>query len=92
MKYVMVSIEDAKKIAKKDAVVLIAVNDLETKDCNIEFTRQSFGECEKLIKEAETIARVYDDFVNQLRVFSKKQIDVINYVPHGKLSTILLKK
>lgn len=92
MKYVMVSIEEAKKIAKKDAVVLIAVNDLETKDCNIKFTRQSFGECEKLIKEAETIARVYDDFVNQLRVFSKKQIDVINYVPHGKLSTILLKK
>lgn len=92
MKYVIVSIEEAKKIAKKDAVVLIAIDDLEINDCNIEFTKKRFGECEKLIKEAETIARVYDDFVNQLRVFSKKQIDVINYVPHGKLSTILLKE
>lgn len=91
MQYIMVSIEEAKKIAKKDAVVLIAINDLEANDCNVEFRRQSFGECEKLIKEAETIARVYDDFVNQLRVFSEKQVDVINYKNQGKLSTILLK-
>lgn len=92
MKYVMVSIEEAKKIAKKDAVVLISVDDLETNDCNIEFKRQSFGECEKIIRDAETIAKVCDDFVNQLRVFSKKQIDVINYLPHGKLVTILLRE
>lgn len=92
MKYVMVSIEEAKKVAKKDAIVLIAVDDLETNDCNIEFSRKSFGECEKIIKEAETIAKVCDDFVNQLRVFSKKQIDVINYLPHGKLVTILLRE
>lgn len=91
MQYIMVSIEEAKKIAKKDAVVLIAINDLEANDCNVEFTRKRFGECEKLIKEAETIARVYDDFINQLRVFSEKQSDVINYKHHGKLSTILLK-
>lgn len=92
MQYIMVSAEEVNKFAKKGAVVLLAVVDLETKDCNIEFTRKTFGDCEQLIKEAETIARVYDNFVSQLRVFSKHQIDVINYEPRGKLSTILFKE
>lgn len=91
MQYVMVSAEEVNKIAKRGAVVLLAVTDLETNDCNVEFKKQTFGECENLIKEAETIARVYDDFVNQLRVFSEHQIDVINYEPKGRLGTILLK-
>lgn len=90
MQYIMVSIEEANKIAKKDAVVLIAISDLELDDCNVGFMKQRFGECEQIINDAETIARVYDDFVSQLRVFSKKQVDAINYEPRGKLSTILL--
>ena len=54
----MISMEEAKKIAKDDAIVLLAVSNLETDDCNTEFKKKSFGDCEKLIQEAETIARV----------------------------------
>ncbi|WP_099467816.1 hypothetical protein [Konateibacter massiliensis] len=92
MQYIMMSMEEAKKVAKDDAIVLLAVSNLETDDCNTEFKKRNFRDCEKLIQEAETIARVYDDFVNQLRVFTAKQVDVINYEPRGKLSTILLRE
>lgn len=92
MQYMMMSMEEAKKIAKDDAIVLLAVNNLESMDCNTEFKKKNFRDCEKLIQEAETIARVYDEFVNQLRVFTAKQVDVINYERRGKLSTILLRE
>lgn len=92
MNYVMMTMEEAQKVAKKDAIVFVSVMDLEANDCNEGFIKKKFGECNDIIKEAETIAKVCDDFANQLRVFSKKQVDVINYEPLGKLSTILLRE
>ena len=91
MEYIVMSLEEAKKVAKKDAVVLVSKQDLENPDCNIGFKKKKFGECYNILEEAATIAKVCDDFAAQLRVFSESQKNVLNYEPIGKLSTILIK-
>ena len=88
MEYVIMSLEEAKKVAKKDAVVLVSKQDLENPDCNIGFCTKRFGECNNILEEAATITKVCDDFANQLRVFSDIQLDV----PKGDLHTILFRK
>lgn len=90
MEYVLMSLEEAKKIAKKDATVLVAVQDLTKNDCNIEFSKRKFYECNNILEEAKTIAKVCDEFANQLRIFTEKQ-DIINYQPIGKLNIICFK-
>lgn len=93
MQYVEMTIEEALKCNRgnKLKTVLVAVQDLECVEISA-FVKKSKHECENIIMEAETIARVYDDFVNQLRVFTEKQPDIRNIIPRGKLSTILLKE
>ena len=91
MEYLIMSLEEAKKVAKKDAIVLVAKQDLENPDCNTGFIKKKFEECHSILEEAATIAKVCDDFANQLRVFSESQKNVLNYEPIGKLSIILIK-
>ena len=83
--YVIMSLEEAKKVAKKDAVILVAKQDLENPDCNIGFKKKKFGECHNILEQATLIAKVCDDFAAQLRVFSDIQVDV----PTGTLHTIM---
>ena len=85
MEYVVMSLEEAKKVAKKDAVVLVSKQYLENPDCNIGFKKKKFGECHNILEQAALIAKVCDDFASQLRVFSDIQFDV----PKGTLHTIL---
>ena len=85
--YVIMSLEEAKKVAKKDAVILVSKQDLTNPDCNIGFKKKKFGECYNILEEAATIAKVCDDFAAQLRVFSDIQVDV----PTGTLHTIMFK-
>lgn len=92
MEYIEMSLEEAKKVAKKNAIVLVAIQDLTNEDCNTGFSKKKFCECNNILEEAKSIAKVCDEFANQLRVFSEKQSDVINYRPIGKLSTILFPK
>lgn len=40
MEYVVMSLEEAKKVAKKDAIVLVSKQDLEHRDCNLNFTKK----------------------------------------------------
>ena len=94
MKYVEMTIEEALEysMGNKAQVVLVAVRDLEQDEQNSEitdFVRKSKKECEEIIKNAETIARSYDEFISQLKVFTRKQIDLKNIKPYGKESTIL---
>lgn len=88
MEYVVMSLEEAKKVAKKDAVVLVSKQDLENQDCNIEFKKKKFGECHNILEEAAEIAKVCDDFANQLKVFSDLQVGA----PKGDLHIILFRK
>lgn len=92
MGYVMMTIEEARKCAKKDAIVLVSVQDLESGDCNIGFVKKRFGECSFMINEAKTVAKICDEFADQLRVFSEQQRDPLNYKPIGKLGTILMSR
>ena len=48
MEYILMTVEEAKKMAKKDAVVLVAVNDLENPKDISEFSKKRFFECEKI--------------------------------------------
>lgn len=89
MEYVVMSLEDAKKVAKKDAIVLVCKQDLEKGDCNSGFTKKRFCECDNILEEAATVAKVCDEFMNQLRVFSETQTNVIDYERKGSLNTIL---
>lgn len=85
MEYIVMSLEEAKKVAKKDAIVLVSKQDLEHENCNIGFTKKKFCECKNILEEAASIAKVCDEFASQLRVFSDIQVDV----PKGYLHTIL---
>ena len=85
--YVIMSLEEAKNVAKKDAVILVAKQDLKNPDCNIGFKKKKFGECHNILEQAALIAKVCDDFAAQLRVFSDIQVDV----PTGTLHTIMFK-
>ena len=89
MEYVTMTMEEAKKIVKKDAVVLVAKQDLQKEDCNIGFEKKKFYECSDILKEA---AKICDDFVNQLRCFTVCQKNPINYAPKGTLNTILFRR
>lgn len=91
MEYVIMSLEDAKRVAKKDAIVLVAKQDLENLDCNVGFEKKKFGDCHNILEEAATIAKVCDEFANQVRVFSETQTDIINS-NKGKLTTMLFSK
>ena len=91
MEYVVMSLEEAKKVAKKDAIVLVAKQDLENPDCNTGFIKKKFCECNNILEEAATIAKVCDDFINQLRVFSEVQTNALDYEKKGILNTILIK-
>lgn len=90
MKYIEMTLEEALKYNVK--TVLVAVQDLEKKNECVSFEKKDRKEYEKIIKEAATLVKVSDDFVNQLRAFSKEQTDIRKITPHGKLNTILLKE
>jgi hypothetical protein len=87
MEYVVMSLEEAKKVAKKGAVVLVSKQDLEDQDCNVGFKKKTFGECHNILEEAATIAKMCDDFSSQLKVFS----DLQESVPKGSLHTIMFR-
>ena len=86
MEYVMMTVEEVKKYAKKDAIVLVATQYLASQDCNIGFVKKRFGECSDIIGSAKTIANICDEFANQ-----DTQKDPINYEPVGYLNTILFR-
>lgn len=87
MEYVVMSLEEAKKVAKRGAVVLVSKQDLEDQDCNVGFKKKTFGECHNILEEAATIAKMCDDFSSQLKVFS----DLQESVPKGSLHTIMFR-
>ena len=89
MEYVVMSLEEAKKVAKKNATVLVAKQDLEKDDCNESFSVKKFCDCKNILEEAARIAKVCDNFASQFRVFSDIQEDVINYEKKGILNVIL---
>ena len=92
MKYIETTAEEAIEILRnsKGKKVLVAIQDLEN-DEDVIFYQRLKTDCEIMIKEAQTISSMCDDFVKKLDVFSEKQKDLFNIKAHGRQQTILLK-
>lgn len=90
MKYIEVTIEEALAMNKgdKNSKVLVAVSNLE--DDNVAaFVKKTRNECEKIIKDAETLVQNCDDFMDCLLCYSEKQ-DLKSIRSVGMLSTMIL--
>ena len=91
MKYVEVSIEEAMKRCKKNAKVLVAVQDLEDDNIDVVFVQKGRNEYQSMFEDVKTVASACDDFVKQLRLFTEKQ-NIYNIEPRGIQKIILLKE
>lgn len=91
MKYIEVSLEEAIKRCKKNVRVLVAEQDLE--DCNVDmiFVSKAKKDLDDVFKGVQTVASLYDDFVNQLKLFTEKQ-DIRNIRPYGIQRTVILRE
>lgn len=92
MRYVEVTIEQALAMNKGDrsSKVLVAVNNLENDEV-VAFVKKTRNECDKIIKEAETLIQNCDDFMECLMCYSERQ-DIRSIRPSGMLSTILVRQ
>ena len=91
MKYVEISIEEAMKRCKKNAKVLVAVQDLEDDNVDVVFIQKGRNEYQSMFEDVKTVASACDDFVKQLRLFTEKQ-NIYNIEPRGIQKIILLKE
>lgn len=91
MKYIEMSIEDAMKRCKKNAKILVAVQDLEDENMDVVFISKRRNEYDKLFEDVKTVAGFYNDLVKQLALFTEKQ-DIENIRPYGIQKTVLLKE
>ena len=90
MKYVEVSIEEAMKRCKKNAKVLVAVQDLEDNNVDVVFIQKGRNEYQSMFEDVKTVASACDDLVKQIRLFTEKQ-NIYNIEPRGIQKIILLK-
>lgn len=88
--YVEMTVEEAMMRCNKNAKVLVAVQNLEDKDCNAVFVRKKRDEYNELFKDVQTAMALYDDLVKQLRLFTEKQ-NILDIKPRGVQKTILLR-
>lgn len=93
MRCVEMTTDEAIEVLKKSKgkKVLVAVQDLKTDEEALFYPRLKM-DCVNMIEEAKTISSACDDFVKQLRLFTEKQLDLMNIRPEGLQKTILLKE
>ena len=91
MKYVEISIEEAMKRCKKNAKVLVAIQDLEDDNADVVFVQKGRSEYLSMFEDIKTVVSACDDFVKQLRLFTEKQ-NIYNVEPRGIQKIILLKE
>ncbi len=89
--YVEMTVEEALKRCNKNAKVLVAVQNLEKSDVNIPFVAIRKNEYDRLFENIQTAVQIYDDLVEQLRLFTEKQ-DINNIRPYGFEKIVLLKE
>lgn len=91
MQYIEMTIEEAKKKCKKNAKVLVAVQDLEDDNVDVVFVLKRRSEYDDLFADVETVASLCDNFIKQLNLFTEKQ-DIMNIKPYGLQKTVLLRE
>ena len=91
MQYIEMTVEEAKKRCRKNAKILVAVQDLKEDNVDMIFVPKRRNEYEKLFEDVKTVAGIYNDFLNQLNLFTEKQ-DIKNIKPYGIQKTVLLRE
>lgn len=91
MQYVEMSIEEAKARCKKNAKILVAIQDLEDDNIDIVFIQKRGNESDEIFENVKTAASLCDDFVKQLKLFTEKQ-DIRNIKPYGIQRTVILRE
>lgn len=91
MKYVEMTIEEAKMKCKSNTKVLVAIQDLADNNVDVIFVVKKENEYDDIFEDVQTIASLNDDFIHQLKLFTEKQ-DIMNIRPYGLQKTLLLKE
>lgn len=91
MQYIEMSIEEAMKKCKKNAKILVAIQDLTDDNTDIIFIQKRENEYNEVFEDVKTVASLCDDFISQLKLFTEKQ-DIRNIRPYGMQKTVLLRE
>lgn len=92
VKYVEMTVEEALQKCNKNAKVLVAVQDLTDEECDVVFVKKRKGEYAEIFQDVKTVISAYDEFINQLNLFTVKQTNFPIISPEGMRKTILLKQ
>lgn len=91
MQYIEMSVEDAIKKCKKNAKILVAIQDLADESVDVVFIQKRGSDCKDVFKDVETVASLCDDFISQLKLFTEKQ-DIRDIRPYGVQKTVMLRE
>ena len=86
--YITMTAKEAMELVGDNSIVLVSVQDLAKKNTLAKFYKKRGKECRTFIDEAKLIAKIECE----IRVFSEKQPDPIDFEPKGFLRTVLLKE
>lgn len=84
-------IEEAMKKCKKNTKIWVATQDLTNEDTDVIFVQKRGSDYKEVFEDVKTVISLYDDFINQLRLFTEKQ-DIRNIRPYGLQRTVLLRE
>lgn len=91
MQYVEMSVEEAMKKCKKNAKILVAIQDLTDDSTDTVFIQKRGGDYKDVFEDVKTVASLCDDFISQLKLFTEKQ-DIRDIRPYGIQRTVLLRE
>ena len=86
--YIKMTAKESMEIIGEDSIVLVSVQDLTKKNAIAKFSKQKGEDCRNFVDQAKLIAKIECE----LRVFSEKQPDPIDFEPRGFLRTVLLRE
>lgn len=92
MQYVEMSVEEAMKKCKKNARILVAVQDLTDTNADIIFVQKKGSDYKELFEDVKTVASLTDDFVEQLKLFTEQQKDIMNIRPYGMQRIVIMRE
>lgn len=91
MRYVEMSVEEAMKKCKKNAKILVAIQDLTDESVDIVFVQKRGSDYKDVFEDVKTVASLCDDFISQFKLFTEKQ-DIRDIRPFGMLKTVMLRE
>ena len=91
MQYVEMSVEEAMKKCKKNAKILVAIQDLADESTDTVFIQKRGSDYNDVFEDVKTVPSLCDDFIWQLKLFTEEE-DIKNIRPYGIQRTVLLRE